>query len=220
LVSLSGKAEDEHRLPITTDVVRPTTAADHINELHGLDYQYLFCHYQGQARLKLPKLPKSKGCEVPAKGFSRVNPMVKAIRHLIKQCDIKAATGCWQNSLELFYAHHGNPYFGWLYLELFAFGSSIAKQRLLNDTHARYRPGELLDVACVMALEGKFISYDSDPESLRQNPELHELNGLLMPSESPHGYCIFREFCPRFGRCYTCGATWPLLTNFFLQGSA
>lgn len=73
--------------------------------------------------------------------------------------------------------------------------------------YARYRPGELLDVACVMAnLEGKFLPYDSNPESLRQNPGLHELDGLKTPFGEPlYGYCIFREFCPRFGHCYTCG---------------
>ena len=65
----------------------------------------------------------------------------------------------------------------------------------------------ILDVACVMAnLEGKFIPYDSSPESLRKNPELHELDGLKTPFGEPlYGYCIFREFCPRFGHCYTCG---------------
>jgi hypothetical protein len=91
------------------------------------------------------------------------------------------------------------------------------KHKSANTTYkhyVRYRPGELLDVATVMAnLDNKFYSYDSNPsalqkqfQDLRQNPKLHELDGLTTIGGVPLiGYCLYRDFCPRFGHCYGCG---------------
>lgn len=203
------KPDDEHRLPITTDLVRLIQQQrDYITELHGEDYVYLFCHYQGFKKTDYPKYPQLKAVRRPPMRASD-NPMVKATRHLIEECNIRDSNG----QLAEFTGSILRPSRA---TQLIRNGSSLEfiriwlKHRSAKTTkrhYTRYRPGELLDVACVMAnMDGKFIPYDSDPESLRQNPELHELDGLKTPFGEPlYGYCVFREFCPRFGHCYTCG---------------
>jgi len=70
-----------------------------------------------------------------------------------------------------------------VYLEFIRIWLKHRQTRTTKRHYARYRPGELLDVACVMAnLEGKFISYDV---ILRACQTLNCWSGLLMPSEEP-----------------------------------
>lgn len=204
------KVNDENRLIVETDIVRLIQQQQiYINELQGEDYPYLFCHYQGIGKMGYPNYPRLMAIKRPPLVQSSSNPMVKVIRHLIEQCEIKDSNG----TLARFTGAILRPSRA---THLIRNGYSLEfvriwlKHRSATTTkryYTRYRPGELLDVACVMAnLEGKFLPYDSNPESLRQNPELHELDGLKTPFGEPlYGYCIFREFCPRFGHCYTCG---------------
>ncbi len=204
------KTNDAHRLPITTDLVRLIQQQQvHITKIHGEDYPHLFCHYQGFLKSDYPAYPKLKALRRPPIIGADSNPMVKAIRHLIERCNICDSNG----QLAGFTGAILRPSRATQFIRdgySLEFIRIWLKHLSVNTTkrhYTRYRPGELLDVACVMAnLDGKFIPYDSNPESLRQNPEQHELDGLKMPSGEPlHGYCMFREFCPRFGRCYTCG---------------
>jgi DNA-directed RNA polymerase subunit N (RpoN/RPB10) len=42
----------------------------------------------------------------------------------------------------------------------------------------------------------------------------------MLNGEPLYGYCSFRDFCPRFGRCYTCGfhiASADKLSNYKSQ---
>ena len=204
------KVDDENRLMVETDLVRLIQRQQiYINGLQGEDYPYLFCHYQGIGKMGFPDYPRLMAVKRPPLVHAGNNPMVKVIRRLIEQCEIKDSNG----TLAKFTGAILRPSRA---THLIRNGHSLEfvriwlKHRSATTTkryYARYRPGELLDVACVMAnLEGKFLPYDSNPESLRQNPELHELDGLKTPFGEPlYGYCIFREFCPRFGHCYTCG---------------
>lgn len=204
------KTSDEHRLPITTDLVHLIQQQqNYITKLHGEDYPYLFCHYQGFKKSDYPEYLQLKALKCPPISTASVNSMVKAICYLIERCNIRDSNG----RLVTFTGAILRPSRA---TQLIRDGFSLEFIRIWLLHHkalttkryyTRYRPGELLDVACVMAnLDGKFISYDSNPESLRQNPELHKLDGLKMPTGEPlYGYCMFREFCPRFGRCYTCG---------------
>jgi len=204
------KVNDEHRLPLTTDLVRLIQQQQHyIKELHGEDYPYLFCHYQEVGPARYPNYPSLKAIKRPPITTAAANPMVKMIRHLIEHCEIKDSNG----KLAHFTGAILRPSRA---THLIQNGFSLdfvriwLKHRYASTTkrhYTRYPPGELLDVAVVMAnLDKKFYPYDSNPQSLRENPELHELDGLTMLSGEPlYGYCSFREFCPRFGRCYTCG---------------
>lgn len=211
------KTEDEHKLPITTDLVRLIQKQqEYINEQLGEDYSYLFCHYQEVGKMGYPKYPQIKPVKRPPLVISRQNPMVKAIRHLIEYCDIKDSngklahfTGAILRPTRATYLIHNGYSLEFVRIWLKHRSAATTKRH-----YTRYRPGELLDVATVMAnLDGKFYPYDSNPEvlrqnldDLRQNPELHELDGLTMLNGEPLiGYCTFREFCPRFGHCYTCG---------------
>lgn len=204
------KAEDNHKLLVTTDLIRLIQQQQvYINELFGEDYPYLFCHYQQIGDTSYPNYAKLKAVKRPPIVTSGNNPMVKAIRHIIKHCEIKDSNGRLAtftgNILRPSRATHLiNNGFSLEFVRLWL------KHRQAETTrrhYTRYRPGELLDVATVMAnLDGRLYPYDSDPQSLRQNSELHELDGLTMLNGEPlYGYCTFRDFCPRFGRCYSCG---------------
>jgi integrase/transposase-like protein len=211
------KNNDENRLPITTDLVRLIQKQHHyISELFGEDYPYLFCHYQGVKTEDYPNYQNLTPLKrLPLSGSNR-NSMVKAIRHLIKFCQIKDSNGEKASFtgaiLRPTRATH-----------LIRNGYSLEfiriwlKHKSANTTYkhyVRYRPGEMLDVALVMAnLDNQFYPYESNPETLRQqfqelrqNPQNHELDGLTTIGGVPLiGYCLFRDFCPRFGHCYGCG---------------
>lgn len=211
------KPEDEHKLPLTTDLVRLIQYQQaYISKLFDEDYPYLFCHYQGLDERGYPNYPRMKPIKRPPIAVATENPMVKAIRHLIKQCDIRDSNGnlahftgaILRPSRATHLIHNGFS------LEFVRIWLKHRKTSTTKRHYIRYRPGELLDVAHVMTnLDGKFYPYDSNPEflhqnlsDLRQNPELHQLDGLNMLNGEPlYGYCVFREFCPRFGHCYTCG---------------
>ena len=204
------KVTDEHRLMVETDLVRLIQQQQsYINELHGEDYPFLFCQYQGICKTGYPQYPKMKAVKRPPLIASNSNPMVNAIWHLIEHYNIKDSNGV----LAKFTGAILRPSRATDFIRngySLEFVRIWLKHRSASTTkrhYTRYRPGELLDVCSVMAnLEGKFYPYDSNPEKLRQNPELHELDGLKTPYGEPlYGYCIFREFCPRFGHCYTCG---------------
>ncbi|MBW4545940.1 MAG: site-specific integrase [Symplocastrum torsivum CPER-KK1] len=204
------KANDEHRLPITTDLVHLIQQQQHyIKKLHGEDYPYLFCHYQGVGKTGYPNYPRMKAVKRPPFITAGCGPMVRMIRYLIEHCEIKDSNG----KLAKFTGAILRPSRA---THLIRNGFSLDFVRIwLKHRHAtttkrhytRYPAGELLDVATVMAnLDKKYYAYDSNPQSLRDNPELHELDGLTMLNGEPlYGYCSFRDFCPRFGRCYTCG---------------
>lgn len=209
------KTKDWHRLPIQSDLVKVIQQQQtYISELYGEEYPYLFCHYQYVGETGYPDFPRMKSIRKPPIPDAVNNPMVKAIRQLIKKCEIRDSNG----NLAKFTGAILRPSRA---THLINNGHSLEyariwlKHRSVRTTqlyYIRYRPGELLDVATVMAnMDGKFYAYDSNPESLnpeslKQNPEQHELDGLTTPGGEPlYGYCMFREFCPRFGRCYTCG---------------
>lgn len=204
------KIEDEHRLPITTDLVRLIQQQQsYIAGLYGESYPYLFCHYRGLIKTGFPNYPKLQAVKRPPMIDALHNPMVKTIRHLIEHFEIKDSNG----RLAKFTGRILRPTRA---THLIRDGFSLEfiriwlKHQEIKTTkrhYTLYPPGELLDVATVMAnVDKKYYPYDSNPESLRQHPELHELDGLTMLNGEPlYGYCSFRDFCPRFGRCYTCG---------------
>lgn len=124
-----------------------------------------------------------------------INPMVKAIRQLIECCNIKGSNG----SLAHFTGAILRPTRA---SELIADGHSLEfvriwlkhrHQETTRRSYTRYPPGEMLDVATVMAnLDAKLYPYDTNPqvlhqnlEDLRQHPEMHELDGLLMTNGEP-----------------------------------
>ena len=176
------KVTDEHRLMVETDLARLIQQQQgYINELHGEDYSFLFCQYQQIGKTGYPQYPKMKAVQRPPMIASDSNPMVSAIRQLIEHCNIRDSNGV----LAKFTGAILRPSRA---TDLIRNGHSLEfvriwlKHRYASTTkrhYTRYRPGELLDVSCVMAnLEGKFYPYDSNPEKLRQNPELHEIDGL------------------------------------------
>ncbi|MEH1855507.1 tyrosine-type recombinase/integrase [Nostoc sp.] len=211
------KSLDKHRLPVPTEIVRLIKKQQtYINKLFGDDYPYLFCHYQELGITDYPNYPRMKAMEHPPIIPAFSNPMVRVIRSLIEKCNILDSNGKLANFTGAILRPSRAT-------ELINTGYSLhfvrkwLKHRRKSTTrlhYTRYDPGQLLDVGSVMANLGqKFYPYDSNPESLnpeslRQNPELHELDGLTMLNGEPlYGYCSFREFCPYdFGRCYTCGS--------------
>lgn len=204
------KSEDEHRLPITTDLVHLIhQQQNYITQLWGEEYPYLFCHYQEFGKAGYPNYPRLRAMKRPPMVIAKHNPMVKGIRHLIEHSEIKDSNGKLVNFTGQILRPSRATYLirNGFSLEFIRIWLKHRHTKTTKRHYTRYRPGDLLDVACIMAnLDGNFVPYDSDPESLRRNPKLHELDGLQLPSGEPlYGYCTFREFCPRFGHCYTCG---------------
>ncbi|WP_261891629.1 tyrosine-type recombinase/integrase [Acaryochloris marina] len=210
------KTNDEHKLPLPQDLIRIIVRQQqYIVELFGDDYPYLFCHYQNIGPTGFPHYPKLKPIKRPPMTAARINPMVKAVRHLIEHYDIRDSndnlahfTGAIlrpTRASELI----ANDYS----LEFVRIWLKHRHQTTTRRSYTRYPPGEMLDVATVMAnIDAKLYPYDTNPEALRRNledlrqyPDMHELDGLVMTNGEPlYGYCLYREFCPRFGYCYTC----------------
>ena len=73
------------------------------------------------------------------------------------------------------------------------------RQATTRRSYTRYPPGDMLDVATVMAnVDAKLYPYDTNPEvlkqsleDLRQYPEMHELDGLVMTNGEPHLWLLF-----------------------------
>lgn len=210
------KPKDKHRLPLPNDFVRLIIRQqEYITALFGEGFPYLFCHYQNLGPLDFPDYQKMLPVKRPPMIAGKLNPMVRAVCHLIKYCDIRDSN----NELAYF---TGAILRSTRASELIANGYSLEFVRVwlkhrhkatTKRSYTRYPPGEMLDVATVMAnLDAKLYPYDTNPETLRQNledlrqyPEMHSLDGLTMTNGEPlYGYCLYREFCPRFGYCYTC----------------
>ncbi|MEH2153259.1 tyrosine-type recombinase/integrase [Nostoc sp.] len=210
------KRSDEHRLPVTTDIVSLIQKQQtYINGVFGEDYSYLFCHYQQLKKIHYPSYPFMKPIKRPPIVISSSNPMVKTINDLIEKCNIQDSNGKLVKFTGAILrpsraTHLINNGFS---LDFVRIWLKHRNERTTRRHYTRYEPGQLLDVATVMAnVDQEFYPYDSNPESLnpeslRQNPELHELDGLTMLNGEPlYGYCSFRQFCPyNFGRCYICG---------------
>lgn len=179
-----NKREDENRLPLTTDLVRLIQRQqDYISQLFGQDYPYLFCHYRGIKKDEYPQYSNLEPIKRLPFSNSSHNTMVKVIRHLIKFCQIKDSNGEEANFTGAILRSTRATY-------LIRNGYSLEfvriwlKHKSANTTfkyYVRYRPGEMLDVATVMAnLDNKFYPYESNPEALRQqfqdlgqNPQSH-----------------------------------------------
>ncbi len=209
------KSSDKHRLPVPTEIVHLIKKQKtYIEKVIDDDYPYLFCHYQELGITGYPNYPRMKAIKRPPIVTSFANPMVKVIKSLIEKCNILDSN----RKLANFTGAILRPSRATQLINdgySLNFVRSWLKHRRESTTkrhYTRYDAGQLLDVSSVMAnVNQKFYPYESNPESLnpeslRQNPELHELDGLTMLNGEPlYGYCSFREFCPRFGKCYTCG---------------
>lgn len=181
------KNNDEHQLPLPQDFIRIIMhQQEYITDLFGEDYPYLFCHYQNIGLAGFPHYPRLKPIKRPPMVAARINPMVKAVRHLIKNHDIRDSN----NNLAHFTGAILRPTRA---SELIANGYSLEFVRIwlkhrhqatTRRSYTRYPPGEMLDVATVMAnINAKLYPYDTNPEVLRQNledlrqyPEMHELD--------------------------------------------
>ena len=211
------KGDDENRLPITTDLVRLIQKQqNYINQLFGEDYPYLFCHYQGVKEKEYPNYPNLTPVKRLPMNDSTDNSMVGVIRHLIKYCKIKDSNGkeasftgaILRPTRATYLIRNGYS------LEFVRIWLKHKSAKTTFKHYIRYRPGEMLDVATVMAnMDNKFYPYESNPsalleqfQDLRKNPQSHELDGLTTIGGLPLiGYCLFKDFCPRFGHCYGCG---------------
>jgi integrase/transposase-like protein len=211
------KVTDEHSLPIPTDLVEAIhQQIQEITEIHGEDYPFLFCHYRNIWKNEFPNYQKMYPVKQIPFVQSLSNVMVKTIRHLIEAYDIRDSNG----QLAKFTGAILRPSRA---SELIQNGYSLEFVRIwlghrkastTKRHYALYRQGELLDVAVVMLnLECLFYPYDSDPSSinqmlqhLKEYPELHEIDGMIMPNGEPLvGYCLSHDFCHKSGACYLCG---------------
>lgn len=99
------KTSDEHKLPLPKDLIQLIAQQQaYITDLFGKDYPYLFCHYQNIRVKDFPQYLRLKPIERPPMTTASSNPMVKAIRQLIKTATSEIVMAVWLTSQVLFCA--------------------------------------------------------------------------------------------------------------------
>lgn len=190
-----------------------------IRETLGAEYPYLFCYFRIIRATSYPNFPNIKPLPEPPKTSAQNNPMVRIIRMLIKNEDIRDAngqqphfTGRITRSSRL---QEVRTKYGIEAARLYADHQSS------NTTFQHYAPPTREQVAKVdlpfqkllLNPDDKFLPWQSLPESLLKNPKVHELDLEIAPRLVVYGHCALdpKTPCPvnLFPKCYGCSSFRP-----------
>ena len=209
-----------HKLPATRELRRVIEEQQQwIRQTLGADYPYLFCHFRRIRTESYPVFPNMKPLPIPPKVFADENPMVRIIRMLIEQEDIRDANGqkpyftgriTRSSRLQEVRTKHGIEA-----AQLYADHASSATtfQHYAPPTKEQVAEVDLPFQELLMNPDNKFLPWQSLPESLLKNPKAHELDLEIAPRLVVYGYCAFdpKIPCPvnLYPKCYGCSSFRP-----------
>ncbi|NET44650.1 site-specific integrase [Okeania sp. SIO2B3] len=185
----------------------------------GSDYAYLFCHFRSIRQESYPAFENIKPLPKPPTTSAGENPMVRIIRMLIENEDIRDANGQQPHFTGKITRHSRlqevRTKYGIEAAQLYADHQSS------NTTFQHYAPPTKEQIAEVdlpfqkllMNPDNKFLPWQSLPESLLQNPKAHELDLEIAPRLVVYGHCALdsKTPCPvnLYPKCYGCSSFRP-----------
>lgn len=217
---LQGKSSRWHRIPANREIRKVIEEQQQwIREILGSDYSYLFCHFRGAFVKSYPKFPGMKPLPVPITKNGADNQMLRIIRMLIEEEDVRDANGqkphftgkiTRPSKLQEIRVKHGIK------------AAQLYADHARSETTLRhYAPPTREQVASVdlpfqellMNLNNKFLPWQSLPESLLRNPKAHELDLEIAPRLVVYGHCALdpKTPCPvnLYPKCYGCSSFRP-----------
>lgn len=190
-----------------------------IQQTFGTDYSYLFCHFRSIKKVAYPTFLNIKPLPKPPLVDSFENPMVRIIRMLIENEDIRDTNGQKPHFTGKIIRHSRlqevRVKYGMEAAQLYA------DHRYSDTTFQHYAPPTREQVAeidlpfqeLLMNPDNKFLPWQSLPESLLKNPKAHELDLEIAPRLVVYGHCTLdpKTPCPvnLFPKCYGCSSFRP-----------
>lgn len=209
-----------HRLPATREIRQIIEEQQNwIQQTFSPDYFYLFCHFRVIRKLSYPDFPNMKALPKPPRVDIKNNPMVRIIRWLIEQEDIRDANGqppvftgriTRSSRLQEVRAKHGMEA-----AQLYAdhVRSSTTFVHYTPPTREQVASVDLPFQALLMNPDNRFLPWQSLPESLLKNPKAHELDMEIAPRLVVYGHCSLdpKTPCPYnlYPKCYGCSSFRP-----------
>ena len=214
LVWQRKKTNDYHEVPISRTIAKVVQEQlRYIQNLWGEDWDYLFCHYHNisKANSSQPNLQPFKKV-LPS---STSNPLLKCIRTLIKDLDIRDENGQpakfkakilrptrltqlfeQGHDLAVVSAWAGHKHFATTSTYYTKVSCDLIEQEVGHIQHA------------LVNSEGHHVPYESFPKSFWETPQAHKLELSGTHINTPiYGYCglDLDQDCHKFRACYTCG---------------
>ena len=214
------KVKRWHRIPANRKIRQVIEAQQQwIQQILAKDYPYLFCHFRSLIRSQYPTFTALQPLSKPPASSAHTNTMVKAIRLLIENEDIRDSNGqrphftgkiTRPSKLQEVRTKHG--------LEA---AQLYADHKNRTTTYQYYTPPtqeELTKVdlpfqELLLNPNNRFLPWQSLPESLLKNPQAYELDIEIAPRLVVYGHCALdpKVPCPvnLYPKCYGCSSFRP-----------
>jgi integrase/transcription elongation factor Elf1 len=215
-----SKSQRWHQLPINRETRRIIEEQQQwIRQTFGMEYSYLFCHFRNIKQESYPDFLTIKALHKPPTVNADKNPMVRIIRMLIEQENIRDANGKKPNflgkitrssRLQEVRVKHGLEA-----AQLYAdhVSRSTTYQHYAPPSQEQIAQVDLPFQALLMNPDNRFLPWQSLPESLLKNPKAHELDMEIAPRLIVYGHCALdpKIPCPvnLFPKCYGCNSFRP-----------
>jgi integrase len=209
-----------HQIPADREIRRVVEEQQNwIKQVLGNDYAYLFCHFRVISKRFYPDFPNMKPLPEPPLGEPNSNPMVRIIRLLIELENIRDANGqtpiftgkiTRSSRLQEIRVKHGIKA-AQLYADHVV--STTTFQHYAPPTREQVASVDLPFQALLINPTNRFLTWQSLPESLLNNPNAHELDVEIAPRLVVYGHCALepKTPCPYnlYPKCYGCGSFRP-----------
>ena len=214
------KVDRWHKLPVTREIRQVIEKQQEWIRLNlGLDYSYLFCHFRVIRQSAYPIFANIKPLLKPPVVSARQNPMVRIIRMLIEQENVRDTNG----QQPRFTGKITRPSrlqevrvkYGMEAAQLYADhkSSTTTFQHYTPPTREQVASVDLPFQELLMNPGNKFLPWQSLPESLLKNPKVHELDIEIAPRLVVYGHCALnpKTPCPHnlYPKCYGCSSFRP-----------
>ena len=204
------KGKDCHEVPVTRIIAKVIQEQqEYIELLWGLDWDYLFCHYQ-----KPPGNKKIFKFNPVKRVIPKRSPLQKGIEHLIETENIQDENGylskfsdCLVRPTRLTQlyeqGHDLSVVSAWAGHKHLATTSNFYTQ--VSCDLIEKEVGHIQKA--LFNSDGKYFQYESLPKSFWESPQEHKLDLPADHINTPiYGYCglPLDQRCDKFRACYTC----------------